>query len=176
MTGFVNLDLVSVQNSMTTKASQLSNEKSVMMDPFNIFIVEDDQWYSEVLEYLLKMNPDYQVETFTSGKDCIENLYKNPSLITLDYSLDDMNGQEVLRKIKEHNPNIEVVVVSGQDDLSTAVSLLREGAYDYIVKDDQVKDRLWNVVSNIRENQISKKDQVEIPETIDCDKALYHNL
>ncbi len=156
---------------MTTKASQLSNEKSVMMDPFNIFIVEDDQWYSEVLEYLLKMNPDYQVETFTSGKDCIENLYKNPSLITLDYSLDDMNGQEVLRKIKEHNPNIEVVVVSGQDDLSTAVSLLREGAYDYIVKDDQVKDRLWNVVSNIRENQISKKDQVEIPETIDCDKA-----
>ena len=64
-----------------------------MKDPFNIVIVEDDQWYSEVLEYLLKMNPDYQVETFTSGKDCIDNLYKNPSLITLDYSLDDMNGE-----------------------------------------------------------------------------------
>jgi DNA-binding NtrC family response regulator len=45
-----------------------------------------------------------------------------------------------------------VIIVSGQEDISTAVTLLREGAYDYFVKDDDVKDRLWNVLKKIREN------------------------
>ncbi|WP_306641709.1 sigma-54-dependent transcriptional regulator [Sanyastnella coralliicola] len=124
-----------------------------MAQPFNIFIVEDDLWYGEVLEYLLKLNPEYNVEKFTSGKDCIKNLHKRPSLVTLDYSLDDMTGIEVLRQIKQFDAEIPVVVISGQEDVSTAVNLLREGAYDYIVKDDDAKDRLWNVVKNIREKK-----------------------
>ncbi|MCH2198240.1 MAG: sigma-54 dependent transcriptional regulator [Flavobacteriales bacterium] len=124
-----------------------------MAQPFNIFIVEDDLWYGEVLEYLLKLNPEYNVEKFTSGKDCIKNLHKRPSLVTLDYSLDDMTGIEVMRQIKQFDAEIPVVVISGQEDVSTAVNLLREGAYDYIVKDDDAKDRLWNVVKNIREKK-----------------------
>ena len=61
-------------------------------DPVKIFVVEDDPAYTKFLKYVLGLNPDYEVEFYTTGKDCVANLYKNPAIITLDYSLPD--GQE----------------------------------------------------------------------------------
>jgi two-component system, NtrC family, response regulator AtoC len=72
-------------------------------------------------------------------------------VVTLDYSLPDCDGSEVLKKIKEHNPHIRVIVISGQEDVATAISLLKNGAFDYIVKDDDTKDRLWNSILHLRE-------------------------
>lgn len=129
-----------------------------MTIPFKIFIVEDDEWYGEVLEYLLKLNPEYEVERFASGKECLNNLHKKPSVITLDYSLQDMNGADVLARIRAYDPSISVIMISGQDDVATALNLLREGAYDYIVKDDEAKDRLWKAVKNIREKTALKTE------------------
>ncbi len=134
--------------------------------PFKIFIVEDDEWYGEVLEYLLKLNPEYEVERFTSGKECLNNLHKNPSVITLDYSLQDMNGADVLTRIRTHDPSIPVIIISGQDDVATALNLLREGAYDYIVKDDEAKDRLWNAVKNVREKTALKTELEDLRQEI----------
>lgn len=122
-----------------------------MAKDFKIFIVEDDVWYGEVLEYQLKLNPEYSVERFASGKECLDNLHQKPDLVTLDYSLQDMLGIEVLKKIKTEDPEIPVVMISGQEDVSTAVNLLNAGAYDYIVKDEDAKDRIWNVAKNIKE-------------------------
>ncbi len=121
------------------------------MQPVRIFIVEDEVMYAEMLGYYLSLNPDYEVEKFSTGGDCLKNLYKKPAVITLDYSLPDMNGAEVLKKIKEWNPQIPVIIISGQDDIGTAVKLLHEGAYDYIVKNDQTREHLWNAVRNLVE-------------------------
>lgn len=136
------------------------------MDPFKIFIVEDDLMYGELLTFNLSLNPDYEVELFRTGQECINNLYKGPSAISLDYTLPDMTGFEVLEKIKKYNPEIPVVIVSGQEDVSTAVGLLKKGAYDYIVKDEDTKDRLWNCMKNIRENLSLKKEISELKEEI----------
>ncbi|HMM10986.1 MAG TPA: sigma-54 dependent transcriptional regulator [Bacteroidales bacterium] len=122
------------------------------MDPFKIYIVEDDPLFGEILRHHLALNPENEVHLFRSGSDCLKNLYRIPSLISLDYSLPDMSGLEVMRSIKKENPEIPVVIVSGQRDVSTAVQLLREGAYDYLEKDDDVKDRLWNIINKVREN------------------------
>ena len=70
------------------------------MHEFKIFIVEDDTIYAKILAYHLSLNPDYEVEIFQTGKELIDNLYKKPSAITLDYSLPDMSGEEVLKQIK----------------------------------------------------------------------------
>ena len=147
--------------------AQLTDELEILMSQsFKIFIVEDDVWYSEVLEYLLKLNPEYEVLKYTQGQDCLDNLHLNPAVVTLDYSLEDMNGSEVLKKIKAYNPNIHVIVISGQDDVSTAITLLKDGAYDYIVKDDDAKDRLWNTVRNIQENLSLKEEISELKQEI----------
>lgn len=130
------------------------------MNSYKIFVVEDDPMYARILSYHLSQNPDYDVETFESGKACLSNLYKNPDLITLDYSLPDLSGLEILTKIKEFNNNLPVIIISGQSDINTAVNLLKIGAYDYIVKDEETKNRLWNTVKNVREH-INLRREVE---------------
>ncbi len=119
-------------------------------DPVKIFVVEDDPAYTKFLKYVLELNPDYELEFFNSGKDCLANLYKNPAVITLDYSLPDMPGEKVLNQIRSHDPNINVIIVSAQEKIHTAVELLKSGAYDYITKDHETKDRLLNSINNAR--------------------------
>ncbi len=128
------------------------------MNNYNIFIVEDDAWYGELLKYHLSLNPDHQVSLFTSGKTCLDELHKKPDLITIDYSLPDTNGLELYKNILETSPDIPVIVISGQDDVNTAVELLKMGVNDYLVKGDNTKDLLWNAVIRIRENQCLKKE------------------
>ncbi|KFD39741.1 regulator [Schleiferia thermophila str. Yellowstone] len=122
------------------------------MNLFKVFLAEDDEFYGKLLRHHLSLNPDFDVELFTSGGDLFNNLYKRPDVISLDYRLPDMSGAELLRKIKKQYPEIPVIIVSGQEDITTAVNLLKEGAYDYIVKDKDTKDRLWNSIRHIREN------------------------
>ena len=136
------------------------------MESFRIFVVEDDPLYGEMLKHHLSLNPDNEVHLFKTGSDCLRNIYRIPSLISLDYSLPDMSGLEVMRQIKKENSDIPVVIVSGQEDISTAVALLREGAYDYFVKDDDVKDRLWNIIKKIRENLLLKSEISYLKEEI----------
>ncbi|MCD4774169.1 MAG: sigma-54 dependent transcriptional regulator, partial [Bacteroidales bacterium] len=128
------------------------------MTPFKIFIVEDDELYGEMLKHHLSLNPDNEVFSYSTGTECLKNLYKNPDLISLDFGLPDMSGHDVVKKIKEHNSNLPIVIVSGQENISTAVQLLREGAYDYFVKDDETKDRLWNIINKIKENLALKNE------------------
>ena len=122
------------------------------MSDFRIFVVEDDSWYAELLKYHLSLNPDYEVEVFNTGKECLNNLHKKPAVITVDYSLPDMNGKELLGRIRQQLPGVAIVIISGQEDITTAVELLKEGAFDYIVKNEDTKSRLWHTVQRIREN------------------------
>lgn len=130
------------------------------MARFSIFVVEDDEWYRELLTYNLSLNPDYEIRQFDSGRSFLEQLSKNPDVVTLDYRLPDMEGEEVLQKIRDFNPSIEVIIISEQEKIETAVKLLNLGAYDYIVKSRDIRDRLLNTVNNIRK-QSHLKEKVE---------------
>jgi DNA-binding NtrC family response regulator len=148
-------------------------------DPVKIFVVEDDQAYTKFIKYVLGLNPDYEVEFFTTGKECLNNLHKNPSVITLDYSLPDMPGQQVFEQIKKHDPNINVIIVSAQEKIGTAVELLKAGAYDYITKDQDTKDRLLNSVNNAQ-NKFSLTREIdhlkkEISEKYEFEKSIVGN-
>ncbi len=136
------------------------------MSPFSIFIVEDDEWYGELLSYQLSLNPDNVIEIYKSGKELLQNLYKQPQLITLDYSLPDTNGGELLRKIKQQTPDTHVIIISGQNDVTTAVELLKNGAHDYIVKDNDIKERIWNAVRHIHTNQSLKAKIVQLQQEV----------
>lgn len=136
------------------------------MEPYKIFIVEDDSWYGEILEYHLSLNPDYSITCFKSGKDCLENLYKNPDIITIDYSLPDFTGDKLYQKIKEINNQVPVIVISGQEEIAVAVDLLKKGVSDYLIKDENTKDILWNTVIKLRETGILKKEVAHLKEEL----------
>ena len=140
-----------------------------------IFIVEDDTWYAEILNYNLSANPDYTVEMIETGKELLKRLHEKPDIITLDYSLPDMSGEKLLKQIKARFPDLPIVMISGQEDISTAINLLKEGAYDYIVKDDDTTSRLWNIINNIREN-LSLKAEIKQLKSEVKQKYVFKNL
>lgn len=119
--------------------------------PFKIFVVEDNEWYGELLMHRLAQNPNHSVSRFATARACLEQLGEQPDFITLDYSLPDAKGEQVLRTIRERLPGTEVIVISGQEDVNIAVSMLRQGAYDYLVKDENTLDRLWNIVGKVEQ-------------------------
>ncbi len=148
-------------------------------DPIKIFVVEDDAAYSNFLKYVLSLNPDFETEFFSTGKDCIDNLYKKPAVITLDYSLPDLRGEKVLKAIREFNPDISVIIISAQEKIGTAVELLKSGAFDYISKDEEAKDRILNSIKNARNKSSLIKEigrlQQEISVKYDFEKSIIGN-
>ncbi len=122
-----------------------------------LFVVEDDPMYQRMVKYILELNPDHEVVVMSSGTECLERLDENPLAITLDYSLPDLPGNTVLSKIKEYNPDIDVIILSGQNDIHTAITLLKEGAYDYIPKDGETKERLLAALTNLKKQHELKQ-------------------
>lgn len=132
------------------------------MNSFKIFIVEDDPWYGEMIKYHLSHNPDYEVALFNNGQDCLKNLHLKPDVISIDYSLPDINGEQLIEKIRACNSEIEIIVLSGQNDISVALGLLKKGIYEYILKDDNTKEILWNSVQRIQEKENLKKEVTKL--------------
>lgn len=129
---------------------------------YKIFVVEDDEWYNRLLVHTLSLNPDFEIQSFTTGKDCLDNLHQQPDIITLDYRLPDTKGIEVLKQIKELNEDIQIILISEQVDIDVVVTLLKLGAYDYIVKSRDIRERLLNTVNNIRQESKLKNEIVTL--------------
>jgi two-component system response regulator AtoC len=146
---------------------------------YKIFVVEDDAWYSKYLNYQLSLNPEYEVKVFNDAKSFLAAMHELPDIITLDYNLPDMNGSEILRKIKSISPDTNVIIISGQEDIQTAINLLKDGAYDYITKDDNTKNRIFNIISHIRDNiglqQELNQLREEVIEKYDYEKSIIGN-
>lgn len=117
-----------------------------------IFVVEDDEWYRKLLVHTLSLNPDHEVLAFETAADCLSNLKDKPDLITVDYRLPDMNGEDLLTKIHDINPEIAVLVISEQENIETAVTLLKKGAYDYLTKTKDIRDRMLHLIANFTKN------------------------
>ncbi len=142
-------------------------------------MVEDNEWYNKLLVHTLSLNPDYYIESFTSAAELIKELHRSPEVITLDYRLPDMIGSELLREIQRISPTSQVVVISEQSEIETAVDLLKAGAYDYLVKSDDIRDRLLNTISHLRSNlglkQKIKELTKEVQGKYEFEKAIVGN-
>ena len=130
--------------------------------PCRIFIIEDDPTYTKFLRYVFELNPDYELYFFETGKEAIESLHLRPEVVSLDYALPDLSGEEVLKAILEFDPEISVIVISAQEKIGTAVKMLKMGAFDYIVKDNDAKDRILNSTHNARNRQTLVREIVKL--------------
>ena len=144
-----------------------------------IFVIEDDPTYTKFLKYVFDLNPDFEVHFFETGKSALEAMNLKPEVVTLDYALPDMKGEDVLKEIMDLDPNISVIIVSAQERIGTAVNLLKLGAYDYIVKDQEAKERILNSVNNAR-NKVSMVREIgrlkkEIAVSYEFDKRIIGN-
>lgn len=149
-------------------------------EQLKIYVVEDDNWYSKFLEHQLSLNPDHIVSIFNDSKSLLNALKNNqPDVITLDYNLPDSNGSTLLNEIKKLCRKCRVIMISGQDDVETAINLIKEGAYDYIVKNEDTKNRIINIVQHIKENLSLEQEldilRAEVKDKYDFEKNIIGN-
>jgi two-component system, NtrC family, response regulator AtoC len=141
----------------------MTNQK--INSQFKIFIVEDNELYAQVLKKQL-VNDRYQVKVFYNGRDCIANLYEKPDIITLDYTLPDMTGHEVLKEIQQKLPDTQVIVISAQENINTAIELMKNGAYDYITKAPDTREKLSNTIKNIYKTDQLKTENLILKDAV----------
>src|SRR4030043_2260670 len=96
--------------------------------PLKIFVVEDNEWYNKLLVHTLSLNPDNEVKSFFNAGDFLNSLGESPDIVTLDYRLPDISGLDVLKRIRQENGDIQVILISEQNDINMAVNLLKLGA------------------------------------------------
>ncbi|MDI6763570.1 MAG: sigma-54 dependent transcriptional regulator [Thermodesulfobacteriota bacterium] len=100
----------------------------------SILIVDDDEVMRETLSDVLKRG-EYEVYSVGSGGQSLSVIKKNIiDLILLDMRLPDGDGLELLKKIKEFDTEILVIIMTAYSDIQTAVSAMKSGAYHYINK------------------------------------------
>jgi two-component system, NtrC family, response regulator HydG len=100
----------------------------------NILVIDDDVDICTLLNRFLSKN-GFNVTTAYSGKTALESIINQvPDIVLCDFRLEDMNGSELLEKIKQTNPHVPVIIMTGYSDVRTAVSIMKLGAFDYVTK------------------------------------------
>jgi two-component system, NtrC family, response regulator AtoC len=141
---------------------------------YKVFIVEDNVLYARILKKQL-LDENYQVKVFHNGTDFINCLNENPDVITLDYTLPDMTGQDVLEKIQKDLPSAHVIVISAQENINTAINLMKNGAYDYIMKAPDTREKLSNIIKNIYKTDQLTTENLRLKDAIK-EKFNFKNL
>lgn len=118
-----------------------------------IFIVEDNDIYSVMLDYLLSQEINCNFSNFPDGETCLRNLDQHPDIVILDQRLPGLSGLETLRKIKAVDPAIPVVIISANDDAELAKQAIDEGAYDFIVKGKDAVRQLRFVIEGLLKDE-----------------------
>ncbi len=136
---------------------------------FKVFLVDDDTKHLIMLKNHLEKKSEYdlKISIFSNGENCLDKMNENPHVIILDYYLDGIkadaaNGLEILKKIREKNPDTYVIMMSGQDNLKVAVDTIDHGAYDYIIKGESAYVRAQMIIDHIMENINSRRWQKEV--------------
>jgi two-component system OmpR family response regulator len=131
-----------------------------------IFLVDDDLMFMESLKHVLNEDKA-DVKIFSNGEDCLKSMeIEVPEVVVMDYYLDGksdkaMNGLQVMNKIKKSNPETEIIMVSGQDNVDVAVDILKYGAYDYITKEKSAFVKVRNDIKHIADKIEQSDDYVE---------------
>lgn len=113
-----------------------TNKESTSMTKKKVLLVEDDNLLRMGLKSMIDMHGKYEVsDDVDNGKDAVRSFrMKKQELVLLDLRLPDMPGTEVLRKIREIDPNAKVVVLTASDDNDFIYEALEHGANAYVLK------------------------------------------
>lgn len=127
----------------------------------DIYIVDDDKLTLKILSTKFSSTSKYNVKTFLNGEDFLEHFIKLPNtkkticLLVLDYQLstkenkEARNGIEILKFVKEINPNVHVVIHSSNNDVEVASKAIELGARTFIKKNENSFLRINNQLKSI---------------------------
>lgn len=138
--------------------------------PYTIFIVEDDEMFAESLRVSLEMQ-GYLIHTFRSGEQMISFWEDDPDIILLDYFIESdhgvaMNGDKILRFIRRISKSLPVIMLTSNSDIGQATALLKEGAIDFIVKDDELLPNLLKTLNQVFDSMKLRREMARNKQNI----------
>lgn len=123
---------------------------------YNISVIDDEETITYGIN--LSLREHYHVETFKDAETALEKIEQtSPDLVLMDIGLPQMSGLKALKRIKSHDPDILVIMITGFEDVETVVKAMRYGAYDYVTKPLHM-DTLINSTRNALETIRLKKE------------------
>ena len=123
------------------------------MNRLSILIIDDEEVQRESVGSYLKKR-EYDIYTAENGEKGIDYILKNiVDVVLTDFRMPGLNGLELLKKIKEINPEIDVVVITAFGNVQDAVEIMKSGAYDYLTKPIDL-DELESLLERIKEKRI----------------------
>ena len=140
---------------MSAAALRVSHGRKAMLNG-TIFICDDEE---EILRYLNKMllGKGYLVETFTSCSLLLARLEQgtcgDAALLLLDVRMPELDGTEVLKRVKKLHPDLPVVMMTAFGAIENAVEAIKLGAYDYVTKPFP-REKILGVIENALERQL----------------------
>jgi DNA-binding response OmpR family regulator len=143
-----------------------------MRQPATILVVDDERTVRMMLEAALRAQ-GYRVQSVGSGGDARELLASEEfDLVLLDLQLGDTDGIEILREIKEAWPATEVILLTAHGSINSAISSLRHGAFDYLLKPAQVNDIRERVERGLEQRRTAQQRSALLQRISDSARAL----
>lgn len=116
---------------------------------YRIFLIEDDPFYNEYLAYHIGLNPQLEIFRFSNASEALSQMHLQPHIVTFDFYAAENAGELIVRKLKESDTNIFILLISSGDTIPSSFDLIKMGVYEYLPKDTYTTDRLWNTLNNI---------------------------
>src|SRR5512141_1815472 len=136
------------------------------MSPSGRILVVDDEANLRHTVARILQRAGFEVATAASGKEGLALLAQQTfDLVYMDIRMPDMNGLETLQAITAGHPKLPVILFTGQPDLNSAVSALRQGALDYLqkpLKPELIIERAKTVLLNLERERRKKELQAQI--------------
>jgi len=133
------------------------------MSSTKIFIVDDELVMRKSLSGWLERD-GYEVDTAASGEEAIEKLKKTRfDLLLVDIKMEGISGLDVLKHVRENDPDVAVVMITAYGSISTAIEAIKNGAYDYLLKPFD-PDELGVLIEKIVEQQAQARENLFLRE------------
>lgn len=134
-----------------------------------VFVVDDDEAVLDSLEALLEAS-GFRVRTFASGADFLQQgSSAREGCLLLDLRMPDMDGLTVQKKLKSHEIDVPVIIISGRGDVPMAVEAMRAGAVDFVEKpfeQDVILSSIDRALALHRQNRGADEGHTEQPDAL----------
>src|SRR5438876_1511086 len=129
-----------------------------------LLVIDDDINTCDLLQKFLAKH-GFTVVTTTTAKKAMEYLddIRDFNLVVCDLRLENGDGKDILLKARELFPKLPVVIITGYNDLKTAVDIMKLGAYDYILKPLIPEDMLATINNALNDESVNKEKQLAQP-------------
>ena len=133
------------------------SKKGDSMKKYNMLLVDDDPFILEGIGEDLKSN-GYQVTRASSGEIAVELLEStNFDLVITDLVMESTDGIQVLKRTKELNSDIQVIILTGYGDIESAIEALRNQADDFLLKPCESQEMLFRVKNCLEKQELTRK-------------------